>query len=175
MDKQMFSVKEVALKTQNRGVEMASNATKNTIGILALTEGCAIMVFEFYRNRPRNKTITEIVRRITAACKEANGLWRDKLTQAEVGVLGRVMSETEKQALSGLGDTEDITTYSSLILGLLADVLECVKDPVRHSMLEKIHSAVKRLHLYFDRDLNDWSAYVKASRACCVWHARMGC
>ncbi len=99
---------------------------------------------------------------------------RGELSEREATRMGQAMAETERIALSGLGDTEDITTYSSLVLGLLADLMEKIKDPGRRSSLDRVHAAINRLHAYFDRDLDDWVAYAKATRACSVWHERMG-
>lgn len=153
---------------------MASKALRNTISVLALAEGCALVVKNFYENRPRNKTVMRLVERVERACEAAHRSWPQKIEMSEAERIGRIMAKAEQAAFANLGDREDFCTYASLTLGLLADLLESIKDSGRRAILEKLNSAMKGLNAYFDPALNEWTAYRKASNACTVWHMAMG-
>jgi hypothetical protein len=98
-------------------------------------------------------------------------LWPEKLTLSEAEKLGKVMAAAEREAFTG--ELEDITTYVCLCLGLLSDTLEQISNPRRREALEAVHAAMMALHRYFDRRLNQWPQYERATAAIEVWAERM--
>ena len=153
---------------------MASRSFRNTISVLSLAEGCAVVVRQAYVTRPRNNTVMALCDRVFTACRAAHALWQQgDLTITEAKQISRVMEETERAAFSGLGEKEDFRAYASLSLGLIADLLPKIKDPVKLCALDKLDNAMLALCVHFDRKLDDWPAYEKASRACSIWNERM--
>ena len=152
---------------------MPSKSFRQIVSALSLAEGCAVLVREHYSARARNKTVMTLCGRVCQACEAAHKHWPERMNMSDVKKLSEMMAEAEKEAFAGLGEKEDMTTYSSLVIGLLSDVLEHVKDPVRRGMIESVHGSVMRLHLYFDRDLRSWRQYELATRALRVWQNRM--
>lgn len=154
-------------------ITMASKSFRNIIAIISLCEGCAILTWDYHKDRPRHKVIEKITVRVREKCKAAFDLWFGSVDFRELKSIERQMLETERAAFAGVSEREDITTYTSLCLGLLDDVLKLVNDPVRNAALNEVHAAMWQLHKYFDRRLNQWSQYERAGWAIVVWQTRM--
>ncbi len=150
---------------------MSSRSFRAIVATLSLTEGCAVLCWEHHQFRPRNKTIRAITGRVVSACSAAHKLWPEKLTLSEAEKLGSVMADAERAAFTG--EREDIVTYISLSLGLISDTLDRISEPRRKEALEEVHAAMLALHRYFDKRLNQWEQYKRASAAIEVWREKM--
>ncbi|MFZ2445723.1 MAG: hypothetical protein WAW37_05155 [Syntrophobacteraceae bacterium] len=152
---------------------MASRSFKLIVAALSLCEGCAVTVQTFYANRPRNKTVTMLVKKLDGASKKALDRWPGELTKREVTQIAESMQKAERAAFMGTGQTEDAIAYTSLALGLLDDLFRHITDPERVELLDGVHRALWNLHKYFDRRLNHHSIYERASRAIEIWQEQM--
>lgn len=151
---------------------MASKSFIHLISVISLCEGCAVVAWDFHKVRPRHKTIEAIAARLKAKCKSAMNLCPGEVSPRELKVIETRMHETECEAFAGT-EQENIISYTSLCLGLLDDLMLKIQDAKRKTALDQIHTAMKALHRYFDKDLNSWDCYERATRAIDVWERRM--
>ena len=141
---------------------MASKAFKNTISIIASCNGIAIVV----KNATKAKTPTDLANRVQRACKDAFELWPDGLNEKDFQQVHNRLEAFERVNLPAEGRLSIITSVG---LGMLDELQQLVKDPVKRSTLGKIEDALFRLHKYYDKRLDHWDEYVIATKAVGNW------
>ena len=141
---------------------MASKASKNTISIIASCNGIAIVV----KNATKAKTPTGFADRVERACKDAFALWPDGLNEKDFQRIHNQLDAFERENLPAEGRLSIITSVG---LGLLDELQQLVKDPVKRSALGKIEDTLFRLHKYYDKRLDHWDEYVIATKAVDNW------
>jgi len=110
---------------------MASSSMRNIISILALCEGSAIVIRDQYKDRIKNKTSMALIGRVIDACKSANDTFHGEVDQREVARIHERLKKVEGALFLGDSRTADVTVYTSLCLGLISDLYDWIRDPVK--------------------------------------------
>mgnify|MGYP001071289091 CR=1 FL=1 len=141
---------------------MASKAVRHAYTTIGLAMGLADRLAEMYQDQPNNKTMMKYVERIRTRTEVCFNLWPDKITPKEKKRIEARMQVLEDIAVADR--QHDATVLTSLILALLSDLHKAV-TPAKKQAIDSLLSAYKRVHHYYDRRLDKWSAYDLANYA----------
>jgi hypothetical protein len=145
-----------------------SAALENTLATIAIAQSVAINLEAIYKTRAKNKTVLAMCKSLHFACNNAFSHWPGQL---RAGTINRIAKRLERlEASVGWGQDIDIAVYTSTSLALLED-LRGHLAPYRQKSIDRIISAMRRVHRYFDQRMDKDSAYDLADRAVREWAA----
>ena len=143
---------------------MASKSLKNIISILAMANGIALVI----RQQTRARTPTKLADKLHNACQDAFSLWPDSIKPRDFERIHQRLAGFEGANIPEEGRPELLT---SIAMGLINDLHERIKDPVKRSALDRVEQALWGIHKYYDRNLDRFETYHLATRCVNRWWA----
>ena len=143
---------------------MASKATIKALTTVSLCSGIAESVKDVYKAKAQIKN-AEDVQAISAECME---LWKDTLTEKQLYKLGNDLQYLE----AVIGKDGHVSILTSVGLALLSDLFKKVNDD-KKNLLNRLISAMKKMHEYSDRSLARTKEYMQAEKAVITLQRRL--
>jgi hypothetical protein len=139
--------------------QKTSRADKAALMILGMVDAQAMFIGNAYRDQEKNKTIMDLVARVTEAVESARKSWPGSLPQKDVNVMKSTLRRYLEEHLP-TGTRLEAAVITSLSLDLLDRLYGHVRGNTRKAgPLRACLSRAKRLHWYFDRWLNKFKCY----------------
>lgn len=142
---------------------MASKSMRNTVSVIAMANGIALVM----KNHTQAETPTALASELDTGCRKAFECWPGSLDKKELSRIYASLARFETKYIPDRGRPELLT---SVTLGLIDDVLQVVKDPVKRSALGKVEQALWKIHRYYDRRLDKHDIYDQANVAIDGWN-----
>jgi hypothetical protein len=140
---------------------MANKLEKKLSAIVCL--GVVVADNQMKKSSP---SYTKILRRFDKAlddCREALPSYPqkeiDQIKRMTLNYAGRVFG----------GDSHPSELYTSLLLAMVEDALDSLTDTKRLAVFERLHSALRQMHRYWDGRLDKPHYYERASEAFELW------
>lgn len=143
---------------------MASKATIKALTTVSLCSGIAESVKDVYMAKAQIKNADE-VQAISAECME---LWKDTLTEKQLYKLANDLKYLE----AVIGKDGHVSILTSVGLALLSDLFKKVNDD-KKELLNRLISAMKKMHEYSDRSLSRIKEYDRANKAVLTLQRRL--
>lgn len=140
---------------------MASKSFRNIISIIAMANGIALVI----KSATSAKTPTALADKLDQECEQAFKLWPDSLDKKELDKIYARLAEFERVAIPERGRPELLT---SIALGLIDDLTQVIRDPVKRTALDRVNDALWKTHCYYDRRLDKFDLYAMANQ--CIEH-----
>ena len=135
---------------------MASKSMKNVLSVLALSNGIALVI----KNATKAPTPTKYANHLDSACSDAFHLWPGQLEKREINAIYDRLAAFERKHIPETGRPEFLT---SIALGLIDNLGQVVRDPVKRSALDRVERALNTIHGYYDRTGEKWEIYEAAN------------
>lgn len=140
---------------------MASKSFRNIVSVIAMANGIALVI----KSATSAKTPNALADKLDQECEQAFKLWPDSLDKKELDKIYARLAEFERVAIPERGRPELLT---SIALGLIDDLTQVIRDPVKRTALQHIESALDKIHGYYDRRLDKFETYEMANQ--CIQH-----
>lgn len=152
---------------------MSSKSFQNVVGTLSLCQGIAVLTKEHFKDKDKNDRVMRLADRLHKTTAAALAAWPGGMTAEEIKRLCTKMGRAEIACFPGDDPREDAVSYSSMCLGLLESVLANVRDLRRRKHIEAVEQALTDLHKFFDKRLDSFDNYQRASNAVEIWNREM--
>lgn len=149
-----------------------SRAERKIISAICMADGAYLMLRDHYKKLPGRRNIKRLLERLHEACDDAFGVWCCEISPREIERLHAQLVKVERACLPGKG-VEDVTVITTLVMGMLDDILDHVRASERRIHLEYVLDRVAAVHRYFDSRGTRWDDYARATQAVNVWHQEM--
>jgi hypothetical protein len=118
-----------------------------------------------YRSKNRNKTVMELTAHGIEAARAAMMVWPGEIDGQSLKKIALRLGRFEKL----YGSSHDVVFMTSTALGILEDITSHIKDPERLMAINRLISALNRIHAYFDRKIDKYQVYTHAASAVQTW------
>jgi hypothetical protein len=145
---------------------MASKSFRNTVATIAMANGIALVM----KQHTDAATPTGLAASLDTECKAAFNCWPESMDKTEIQKIYASLAQFERRYIPEQGRPELLT---SITLGLIDDILNRVKDPVKRSALGRVEHALWKIHQYYDRRLDKHDIYDLANMAIDGWNRRI--
>ena len=116
-----------------------------TVSTLAMAQGVAAHLNQMYAGKPRRATADKMIERITVAYESAAECWPDPNAK-QISTIVKHMHRMQRVFY----DTH-ISADTSYTLAILEDLLAHITDRKRYAAIDRLHTAIQKVHKYFDR------------------------
>jgi hypothetical protein len=149
-----------------------SRSERKIISAICMADGMYLMVKDHYRSRTGARDIRRRLELLHEACDMAFKVWCAQIDAREITRLHELLMTVERACLSP-GAKSDVCVITSLVMGMINDILEKVKDATRRDHLVYVLHRIEKVHGYFDHTGQRWADYERATTAVNTWHAMM--
>jgi hypothetical protein len=142
---------------------MASKSFRNIVSVIAMANGIALVI----KSATSAKTPNALADKLDHECTQAFKLWPGSLEKKELSGIYDRLAAFESAFIPERGRPEFLT---SIALGLIEDLAQVIKDPIKRTALDRVSGALWKAHCYYDRHLDKFETYEMANRCIDHWN-----
>lgn len=132
-----------------------SKSHRKLIALFSMSEGFALMMRGYYRDRPRNKTMLKLLRRLEDKVKAAATEWGfvARIDAKDYDRIQNMLRRYEARAIPKEGSpTLLLAVHLALYADSIQELIHCRAGDMKIVLMEEIEAATMALYRYWDRD-----------------------
>ena len=146
---------------------MASKSFQNIACILAVIDGLISLLVKEHQGNSLESKVMAYAADIFQRVQECYSLWPGDLDEKTMARMDRRIIEFEKRTFNG---NVEFLVATSAYLGLLDDLVQRIKDPIRKLGINGLINALWDLHRHFDCHLDRSELYLAANAVIKIWY-----